>query len=236
MRLVLLTAILIFSLGQPAFAGAHESELPPVAELFAAPCLELDIPCPLTMAIARVESGLHPWSLNIEGKSFRFKTKNEALAKARSALAAGRSFDVGLMQVNSWWLKRYDIALEAALDPLANLYLGGWIFKSEIDRHQNLRAAVGAYHSPNPDKARRYADTVMAALERGPAKASKSAPKGQARPKTTQKAAANKQAGKPAGKQAAPGNHQMLIKREQPVGYSFHSPTSSSMKVRSRSK
>lgn len=163
MKLVF-AAILFFSLCQPVLAESRENDLPAVAELFAVPCLELDIPCPLTMAIARVESNLHPWSLNIEGQSYRFKTKAEALTKARAALAAGRSFDVGLMQVNSWWLKRYGIALEAALDPLANIYLGGWILKSEIKRHKDLRSAVGAYHSPNPDKARRYADVVMTAL------------------------------------------------------------------------
>lgn len=226
MKLVF-AVILFFSLCQPVLAESRDAALPAVAELFAAPCLELGIPCPLTMAIARVESGFHPWSLNIEGRSFRFGNKGEALAKARSALASGRSFDVGLMQVNSWWLKRYGIALEAALDPLANIYLGGWILKSEIDRHKNLRAAIGAYHSPNPDKARRYADVVLAALERGPVKSPKSAPK--SRLKTT---GASTQ--KSTLKQAEPGNRRMLVKREQTSRYDFSSP--STMKVRSKTK
>jgi len=223
MKLVL-TAVMFFAFCLPVAAGA--GELPSVAELFAAPCLELDIPCPVAMAIGRVESGLHPWSLNIEGRSFRFKNKEAALAKARQALSAGRSFDVGLMQVNSWWLKRYEIPLEAALDPLANIYLGGWILKSEINRHKNLRAAVGAYHSPNPDKARRYADVVMAALERGPVKAS------------AQSAARPKSAATPARKPAASPklleNSPMKISpgRSSSNAYDF----TPSMKVRSKKK
>ncbi|MDL2260137.1 lytic transglycosylase domain-containing protein [Deltaproteobacteria bacterium OttesenSCG-928-K17] len=229
MRLVL-TAVFFLAFASPVSGEIRQDELPPVAELFAAPCLELGIPCPVAMAIARVESGLHPWSLNIEGQSFRFKSKAEALAKARSALAAGRSFDVGLMQVNSWWLKRYGIALEAALDPLANIYLGGWILKQEINRHKNLRAAVGAYHSPNPDKARRYAEVVMAALERGPVKPP---PRIQPRPKS-QGASAQK----PAPKSAGPDNRRMLINKDLPPRYTFTSPTSTSstMKVRSKIK
>lgn len=228
MRLVL-TAIFFLALAQPVSAEVRENELPSVTELFAAPCLELGIPCPMAMAIARVESGLHPWSLNIEGKSFRFKSKAEALVKARSALAAGRSFDIGLMQVNSWWLKRYGIALEAALDPLANIYLGGWILRSEIDRHKNLRVAVGAYHSPNPDKAQRYANVVMAALERGPVQ---SPPKSQSKPKNP-----GASAQKPAPKSAAPDNRRMLVNRDQSSRYVFNTPSSTStMKVRSKSK
>ncbi len=87
------------------------------------------------------------------------------MAKAEEARAGGRSFDVGLMQVNNWWLKKYDISLEAALDPAANVYFGAWILKEELRRHGSLRAAVGAYHSPTAFRANRYADQVMAALE-----------------------------------------------------------------------
>ena len=209
---------------QPVMAIADE--LPPVVELFAAPCQELGIPCPLTMAIAKVESGLHPWSLNIEGRSFRFTTKAAALAKAKQAYSAGRSFDVGLMQVNSWWLRRYGIPLDAALDPLANIYLGGWILKSEIDRHKTLRAAVGAYHSPNPDKARRYANVVLAALERGPVKASPQKTAGTKKKVTSST--------KPAGTPKTYDYSPLKVNQGQtsPATYNF----TSSMKVRSRSK
>lgn len=226
MRLVLI-ATLFISVCRPASAGSIEKDLPPMLELFEAPCRELEIPCPVTMAIAKVESGFHPWSLNIEGRGFKFKTKNDALTKARQALSAGRSFDVGLMQVNSWWLKRYEIPLEAALDPLANIYLGGWILKTEIARHKNLRAAVGAYHSPKPDKARRYADVVMAALERGPVMpSSKKAAKPKAMAPSTRKASAMP---------ILSGNRPMAVKKNQSSPMNVYN-SNSSMKVRSRSK
>ena len=130
------------------------------------------VPAALTQAIARVESGLSPWALNIEGRGYQFESKEKALAKAKEAEAKGRSFDSGVMQVNNFWLKKYGIPLEAALDPLANIYLGSWILKQEIDRHGQTWNAVGAYHSPNEDRGRRYAEMVKDALGKGPVKVS----------------------------------------------------------------
>jgi len=83
---------------------------------------------------------------------------------ARQAKAEGCSFDSGIMQVNNFWLKKYGIPLEAAFDPLANIYLGSWILKQEIGRHGQTWGAIGAYHSPNESKRRRYAEMVKGAL------------------------------------------------------------------------
>lgn len=161
MKTLILAAVLLCS--QTLWA---ESTLP-TANLFAAPAFEMGVPEALVRAIAKVESGLKPWVLNIEGQAFRFNSKKEAWAKAEEAWRAGRSFDVGLMQVNNWWLKKYGIPLEAALDPVANVYFGTWILNEEMRRHTNVKAAVGAYHSPTPARASRYADTVMATLNGG---------------------------------------------------------------------
>lgn len=129
------------------------------------------VPTAWTQAIARVESGLNPWALNIEGRGYTFTSKEKALEKAQQAQHANRSFDSGVMQVNSFWLKKYGIPLEAALDPAANISLGSWILKQEIDRHGQTWNAVGAYHSPDERRQRRYIELVKAALEKGPVKA-----------------------------------------------------------------
>lgn len=129
-----------------------------------------EVPAALTQAIARVESGLSPWTINIEGQGYSFDSKEKALEKAQEAQNANRSFDSGVMQVNSFWLKKYGIPLEAALDPGANIYLGSWILKQEIERHGHNWNAVGAYHSPDEARSRRYIELVKAALEKGPVK------------------------------------------------------------------
>lgn len=221
MRLIL-AVVLFFSLSYPAWAAESTGEIKPPLRLFEAPCRELGLPCPAAVAIAQVESGLHPWSLNIEGRGFKFQSREEALARAGEALALGRSFDVGLMQVNSWWLKRYGISLEAAFEPLANIYLGGWILKEEIERRKDLKAAVGAYHSPDPRRARRYADQVMAALERGPLTPPESGPK----PKTQAAQAATKAPPKGLPFEASP----MTLAQNKPSSM-LVSTSSPSMKV-----
>jgi soluble lytic murein transglycosylase-like protein len=164
-KLFLLMAILVFW-SQPSWAG---SAVTVSDKIFDAPCRTLGIPKALAMAIAKVESNFRPWILNIEGQSFLFDSREEALNKAREAREAGRSFDTGLMQVNDWWLRKYRIPLEAAIDPLTNIYIGGWILKQELARHGgNVPAAVGAYHSPTPARANRYAKLVLSVLDGAP--------------------------------------------------------------------
>jgi hypothetical protein len=129
------------------------------------------------MAMAKVESRLNPWALNVEGHGAWYNSKEDALKAAWAPFSQGRSLDVGLMQVNSRWLRKYDIPLEAALDPLANAYLGAWLLKSERDRLGELKPAIGAYHSPSADRANKYVDIVLAALSKisgSPGEASKS--------------------------------------------------------------
>lgn len=152
--------------GSIVTAPAWAEQLP-LASMFEEAANTWGVPAAWTQAIARVESGLSPWALNIEGRGYKFESKEKALEKAKEAEAERRSFDSGVMQVNNFWLKKYGIPLEAALDPLANIYLGSWILKQEIDRHGESWVAVGAYHSPNEDRGRRYAEMVKDVLEKG---------------------------------------------------------------------
>jgi soluble lytic murein transglycosylase-like protein len=155
--------ILAMLISAPAFGET-------LAPMFQEAAETWGVPAALTQAIARVESGMSPWSLNIEGEGYKFDSKEEAVAKAQEARAAGRSFDSGVMQVNNQWLKKYGIPLEAAFDPLANITLGSWILKREIDRHGLNWEAVAAYHSPNPGQGRKYAEMVKKALDQGSVK------------------------------------------------------------------
>lgn len=77
-------------------------------------------PAPLVEAIARQESGINPLAVNVAGKSFYPATREEAERLISDVLAAGKSFDVGKMQVNSWWMKRFGIDPFSLLDPVTN--------------------------------------------------------------------------------------------------------------------
>lgn len=161
---LLLVALFFLFWGTDAVPSAQAEH----ARLFETAAQEVDVPAELTQAIARVESGGSPWALNIEGRGYIYASREEALAAAREASAAGQSFDSGIMQVNNWWLKRYGIPLEAMFDPAANILLGSWILRQELDQAGDVWTAVARYHSPHAGRGKRYADLVRQALERGP--------------------------------------------------------------------
>ena len=114
-------------------------------------------PAQLVKAVARQESGLNPLAVNIAGKSYYPATRKEAERLIREALAAGKSFDVGKMQINNWWMKRFSISPFSLLDPDVNEAWGKQILAEEIARHGLNWKAVGKYHSPDPERGRQYA-------------------------------------------------------------------------------
>ncbi len=130
------------------------------ADSIAGPCALFQVPRPLALAIARVESGGHPLVLNIAGRDVTANSREEAAALAARAMAAGRSVDIGLMQINDWWLRRLGISPAAVLDPANNVLLGLWILHQETRRHGRTWAAVGAYHSPRSHRQAAYARRV----------------------------------------------------------------------------
>ena len=114
-------------------------------------------PPALVKAIARQESGLNPLAVNVAGKSYYPATREEAERLIREAIAAGKSFDVGKMQINSWWMERLALDPFSLLDPATNERWGKWILAEEIARHGLNWKAVGKYHSPDPERGRQYA-------------------------------------------------------------------------------
>lgn len=148
----------------------HDMDFPRAAspqedpELFRAPCARWGVPVAWALAIAYQESRLHPWAVNIAGQGFHPASRADALALLRQAEARGRSFDVGMMQVNSFWLRKYGLALETVLEPRSNVTLGVWILAQEIARHGLNWRAVASYHTPldrNPERGMRYAASVL---------------------------------------------------------------------------
>ena len=127
---------------------------------------EPQAPAWLIEAIARQESSLHPLAINIAGKDHYPATRQEAERIIAAAEASGKSFDVGLMQVNRWWMQRYNIPPASLLDPDINRQWGIWILEQEIARHGYNWRAVGKYHSPDEERGRHYAWKVYSAAQK----------------------------------------------------------------------
>lgn len=134
------------------------------ADIFDVPCAQYQVPKSLALAIAQQESNLYPWAVNIEGRSFRPRSREEALALIRKAQAYRLSFDIGIMQVNSWWLRRFGLSAEQVLHPQNNVLVGVHILAQEIRRHGLNWKAIASYHTPlhkNPARGRAYALAVL---------------------------------------------------------------------------
>lgn len=167
-RTVLIGFIVVFALAnaqkiEATQITALDKRQKVLEPLWYGPCVKYGTPMALAIAIARQESGLYPWAVNVAGRSYTPKSKEEALEIARRAAVEGQSFDVGLMQINSYWLRRYNLKLEAVIEPSANVIIGVWILSQEIKRYGLNWKAVASYHTPlskNPERGRIYAGYV----------------------------------------------------------------------------
>lgn len=129
-------------------------------DIYDAPCKQYNVPKGLILAIAMTESAQKPWTVNVAGKGFKLESKAQALQVIYTAQKYGLSYDIGIMQINSWWLKRLKITAEIAIEPHNNVKLGCYILAQEIKRYGFGWKAVGAYHSPTPWRQRQYAYKV----------------------------------------------------------------------------
>lgn len=137
-------------------------------EIFAKYCADNKVPKELAMAIGRHESGMKPFCLNVAGKDYQPGTREEAVKIIREAQAANKSYDVGIMQINSQWLKRWNLDPVELLDPETNIRIGVQLLREEIERHGLNWRAIGKYHSPNPIRGSYYAGMVTRQIKGNP--------------------------------------------------------------------
>lgn len=158
-----LKAIAIFLcsllLAQPALA---------FEKFFAKYCAERKIPVELAIAVAKHESGMKPLCINVEGKDYLPASREEAEKIIRKSQKEDKSYDVGLMQINSQWVKRWKIDPVSLLEPETNIRLGVRLLAEEIERHGLNWRAIGKYHSPNPLRGMQYAGMVTRHLRGNP--------------------------------------------------------------------
>lgn len=102
-----------------------------------------------------------PWTANIEGKGYYFKTKEEAIQKISSAIRSGkRSIDVGCMQINLKYHNSAFRTLSEAFDPYANVQYAAEFLTSLHKTHKNWSKTVARYHSATPAHYNRYRKVV----------------------------------------------------------------------------
>ena len=120
-----------------------------------------DIDPMILRAITLKESTNHPYAINFSGRSFYPDSYEEAIRIIES-IRPGVTFDIGLQQVNKFWLdKFYNGQYHIALDACFNIELSAAILHYENQFVGSIWKAVGRYHSKNPALATKYVSGVM---------------------------------------------------------------------------
>jgi hypothetical protein len=131
------------------------------------------IPAGLLLAIGKRESGRWesgsgrimpwPWSINSDGDSHVFESRDEAVAFVAAAQRGGAaSIDVGCFQVNLKYHPHAFASLEDAFDPAANAAYAARFLTELHDREGSWEQAVADYHSATPVYGEPYRDAVLA--------------------------------------------------------------------------
>lgn len=161
----------------PAIAMTADSDLCDLAAETAA--AETGVPLSLLRAVARTESGRSatgdpeadaqpwPWTIRHGGSGDWLDSRAAALARAEELAAAGETnVDLGCFQINLHWHGAAFPSLDAMLDPTENARYAARHLAELFARTGDWRAATGAYHSGDPERAAAYAERVKASHAR----------------------------------------------------------------------
>lgn len=127
-----------------------------------------DIPLGVLYSVGLTESGrrdsLQPYALNIQGRAFFGKSREDALAAFNAARAKGtKLIDIGCMQINHHYHRKEFPSLDAMFEPASNVDYSAKFLKRLKGRHDTWTMAVARYHAgPNNNPAQhRYVCTVI---------------------------------------------------------------------------
>jgi hypothetical protein len=102
-----------------------------------------------------------PWTVDTEGKSYYFPTRDDAIAFVREKQAAGiQSIDVGCLQVNLRWHPDAFPDLVTAFDPYANVRYAASYLQDLRRQHGDLDTAIAYYHSAQSELGGAYRKRV----------------------------------------------------------------------------
>jgi type IV secretion system protein VirB1 len=115
------------------------------------------------LSVVQVESRFNPLAIGVNGApriAISAATKGEAVARASALVAAGRSVDLGLAQINSKNLGWLGLSIEDAFDPCANLAAAARVLqegyaRSDVDRvgqQAALQTALSFYNTGRADR------------------------------------------------------------------------------------
>ena len=134
------------------------------------------LPENILLSISRVETGYQkvngvrrawPWTLNAGGDSAYFQTKDAALKSLKRRVKQGvTNIDIGCMQLNFRWHKKFFKNLSDMMSPEKNVDYGARFLNRLHKRHGSWEKAVKYYHSSKSKFNVKYYKKVRAVWEK----------------------------------------------------------------------
>jgi soluble lytic murein transglycosylase-like protein len=123
---------------------------------------EYGIPKGLLLAVAKTESNLKSFALNIEGRPIFLADKESALKTIRKALDDGiTNIDIGVAQINYKWHGSNFSNLEDMISPETNIKYAARLLSNLKQEHGNWHKAIRLYHSAKPKYHGQYSRKVV---------------------------------------------------------------------------
>ncbi|HSP24364.1 MAG TPA: transglycosylase SLT domain-containing protein, partial [Saliniramus sp.] len=127
-----------------------------------------EVPLGVLYAVGMTETGqrgkLHPYALNIAGRSFFATGVRDAVEEFEKERRRGvKLIDLGCMQINHHYHGKEFTSVEAMLDPVQNVEYAAKFLKHLRQREGSWTLAVARYHAgPNNNPAqKRYVCAVI---------------------------------------------------------------------------
>lgn len=107
-----------------------------------------------------------PWTLNVAGRGYFFRSREGAYRAITYLLSQDRSdFDVGIMQVNWRYHHQRFASPWDALRPSTNIKVAESILNENYSKTHSVAQAVAYYHSANPEPGREYLARLVQHLD-----------------------------------------------------------------------
>ena len=150
MKVLMFAVVFVFSSSGIAFSAVQVCE-----KQMAFASKKHGVPLGILYAVGLTETGykksLHPFALNIAGKSLFPKTENEAMQKFHEARRRGvKLIDLGCMQINHFYHSSKFKSVRQMLDPQKNVEYAALFLKALYKREGSWTLAAARYHAgPN---------------------------------------------------------------------------------------
>ena len=126
---------------------------------------KINIPNKLLSSISITESGYFkngnfapwPWTLNINGKSKFFDTKQEMTIFLNQKLSENiKNIDIGCMQINYKYHSMNFKKIDDMINPELNVQYAGIFLKKLFKKYRSWNKAISFYHSSDPLRMKKY--------------------------------------------------------------------------------